>query len=103
MYDGWYANRADVIEVAKDWVRRHGARGSSPSKRASLAEEIRGLYQEARGAGFDVAALRQVIKLRRRDAAKRDERQTIVDEYLAALGRLQLDPTRGRCHRPRKR
>ncbi len=55
-------------------------------ERAELAEDVRGIYQEARGAGFDVAAIRTIIKMRKQDQAQRDARQAIVDEYMSALG-----------------
>ena len=58
----------------------------------AIAEDLRGWYAEARSAGFDAAALRQVIKLRRQDKSERDERQAIVDEYLAALGDYGTTP-----------
>jgi uncharacterized protein (UPF0335 family) len=51
-------------------------------EKIALSEDLRGLYAEARSSGFDTAALRQVIKLCRQDAAERQERQRVVDEYL---------------------
>lgn len=48
--------------------------------------DIKDVYAEAKSAGFDVAAIRQVIKLRKQDAAERAAHQSVVDEYLAALG-----------------
>jgi uncharacterized protein (UPF0335 family) len=59
---------------------------SVESECASLAEDVRSLYQEAKGQGFDVAALRQIIRMRRQDADKRESREAIIAEYLAALG-----------------
>lgn len=58
-----------------------------------LDEEIKGLnndkrdiYSEARGNGFDVKALKQVIRLRAQDPAERQETDAIVNTYLTALG-----------------
>ena len=45
------------------------------------AEDIREIYAEAKGDGYDPAALRQIIKERREDAAKRAEREDIVETY----------------------
>ncbi len=56
--------------------------------RAELAEDVRGIYQEARGAGFDVAAIRTIIKMRKQDAGARQEREALVAEYMSALGDL---------------
>lgn len=44
------------------------------------------VYKEARGAGFDVKVLREVIKRRRMDASDLSERESLIDTYLAALG-----------------
>lgn len=61
-------------------------------ERIAASEHVRGLYQEARGSGFDVAALRAVVKLRREDASERQEREELVAEYMSALGMLQGTP-----------
>lgn len=45
------------------------------------AEDIREIYAEAKGDGYDPAALRQIIKERREDARKRAEREAIVETY----------------------
>jgi uncharacterized protein (UPF0335 family) len=55
-------------------------------EKAALAEDIRSVFAEAKGNGFDVKALRAVIKIRKQDAAERKEQQAIVDTYCAALG-----------------
>lgn len=44
------------------------------------------IYKEARGAGFDVKVMREVIKRRRLDASELDERESLIDTYFAALG-----------------
>jgi uncharacterized protein (UPF0335 family) len=51
----------------------------------AIAEDLRGLYQEARLAGFHAQALRQVVKMRREDKDERDARQALIDEYMQAL------------------
>lgn len=58
-----------------------------------LEEELRGInddkkevYAEAKGNGFDVKVLKQVIAIRRQDASERAEREAILDLYLQALG-----------------
>jgi uncharacterized protein (UPF0335 family) len=61
-------------------------------ERSELASDVRSIYAEAKSSGFDVAALRQIIKMRKQDAEKRDARQAIVDEYLAALGDYGTTP-----------
>ena len=53
-----------------------------------IASDIRDVYAEAKGNGYDVPALRALIKLRKEDANKRAERETILETYMAALGML---------------
>ena len=57
-----------------------------------LEEEIKGLtddkkdiYAEAKGEGFDVKILREVVRLRKQDKNERDERDSLLDLYLHAL------------------
>lgn len=54
----------------------------------ALASDIRDVFAEAKGNGFDTKALRQVIKLRRQDTLERQEQDAILDLYLNALGML---------------
>jgi uncharacterized protein (UPF0335 family) len=61
-------------------------------ERASLAEDVRSIYSEAKGQGYDVAALRQIIKLRRQDQDKRAALQSTIDEYWSALGDYGTTP-----------
>lgn len=47
--------------------------------------DIRDIFAEAKGAGFDVKAMRTILKLRKMNAADREEAETIVDIYRRAL------------------
>lgn len=51
-----------------------------------IADDIKDVYDEAKGQGFDVKALRTVIKMRKQSADERREREAIVEQYMAALG-----------------
>jgi uncharacterized protein (UPF0335 family) len=62
------------------------------AEKAELAADIRDVYAEAKSAGYDVAALRHVIRLRKQDKTERDERQQLVDEYMSALGDYATTP-----------
>ena len=53
-----------------------------------LSDDVRDVYAEARGHGFDVKALKTVIRLRTQDAAERKEQEAIVETYMHALGML---------------
>ena len=54
--------------------------------KAAIAADIRDVFAEAKGEGFDVKILRQVLKLRRMEANDRREQQELVDLYMSALG-----------------
>lgn len=55
-------------------------------EKKALADDIRDVYAEAKGNGFDVKALRTIINLRKQDPGDRSEQQAILDTYLSALG-----------------
>ncbi len=55
-------------------------------EKKSIAGDIKEIYGEAKGNGFDTKVLRKVISLRKKDAAERQEEEAMVDVYLAALG-----------------
>jgi uncharacterized protein (UPF0335 family) len=55
-------------------------------ERAALTADIREVYSEAKGNGFDTKILRQVVRLRRLDRADRQEQEAILDLYMSALG-----------------
>ena len=54
-------------------------------KRAT-AEDIKDVYAEAKGTGFDAKIIRKIVSLRRQDVRKRKEEEEILDLYLSALG-----------------
>jgi uncharacterized protein (UPF0335 family) len=57
-------------------------------EKAVIAGDIKEVFAEAKGEGFDVKILRKVVRLRKQDKAKRQEEEAILDLYLAALGGL---------------
>ena len=54
-------------------------------ERSELAKDSREIFAEAKGAGYDVKAMRQVIKLRKMDPADRAETEFLRDEYKKLL------------------
>ncbi len=50
-----------------------------------LTEARKDIYLEAKGNGFDVKVLREVIKVRKQDQKKREEEETLLDVYLRAI------------------
>jgi uncharacterized protein (UPF0335 family) len=53
---------------------------------AGIAADVKDIYAEAKGNGYDVKTLRRVIALRKLDAAERDEADHLLDTYARALG-----------------
>jgi uncharacterized protein (UPF0335 family) len=55
-------------------------------EKKGIADDIRDVFAEAKGNGFDTKVMRQVIRLRKKDAAERQEEEALLDLYLHALG-----------------
>ena len=55
-------------------------------EKKALADDIRDVYGEAKATGFDIKALRTIVRLRKQDADERREQEAILDTYLHALG-----------------
>lgn len=58
----------------------------SEIEKAEIAEQIKEIYAEAKGNGFDVKILRKVIRMRKQDPAKRAEEEAITDLYRSVIG-----------------
>ena len=58
-------------------------------EKSALTADIREIYAEAKSMGFDVKALRSVIRMRKLDATERKEQEAVLETYLAALGMLE--------------
>ncbi|MBQ9236144.1 MAG: DUF2312 domain-containing protein [Alphaproteobacteria bacterium] len=54
-------------------------------EKKGISSDIRDVFAEAKGAGFDVKIMRVVLKLRKMNAADRDEQELLVDTYRKAL------------------
>jgi uncharacterized protein (UPF0335 family) len=57
-------------------------------EKKAIADDIRDVYAEAKGNGFDVKSLRVVVRLRKQDVNERREQEAILETYLHALGML---------------
>lgn len=55
-------------------------------EKATIAEDIREVYAELKGTGFDTKAVRTIIRLRKKDAAERQEEAAVLGLYANALG-----------------
>jgi uncharacterized protein (UPF0335 family) len=57
-------------------------------EKKAIADDIRDVYAEAKGNGFDVKALRTIVRLRKQDKTERQEHEAILETYMHALGML---------------
>jgi uncharacterized protein (UPF0335 family) len=57
-------------------------------EKKTISDDIRDVYAESKGNGFDVKALRQIVRLRKQDPNERQEQETILETYMQALGML---------------
>jgi uncharacterized protein (UPF0335 family) len=73
--------------VAKDQLRAIVERIERvEEERKGLADDVKDIFTEAKATGYDVKALRAIIRLRRQDATKRREHEAMVDLYKGGLG-----------------
>ncbi len=54
----------------------------------TIADDIREIYVEAKGGGWDVKALRTIVRMRKQDANERQEQETILETYMHAMGMI---------------
>jgi len=55
-------------------------------EKKALSDDIKDVYAEAKGNGFDVKIIRKIVSIRKQDRDKRREEEEILELYLAALG-----------------
>lgn len=56
--------------------------------KAAVSTDLKEVYAEAKGNGFDVKVIRKIVRIRKQDKAKRLEEEALVDLYLSAIGGL---------------
>jgi uncharacterized protein (UPF0335 family) len=77
----------DVGGIAADQLRTLIARIERlEEEKAAMAADIREVYAEAKGNGFDPKAMRQIVRLRKMDEPKMKEMEAILDLYKMAMG-----------------
>lgn len=75
--------------VARDQLRTIVERVERlEEEKKAIAEDIKEVFAEAKGNGFDTKTLRKVITLRKVEASEREEQEAMLDLYLSALGML---------------
>mgnify|MGYP002784448231 CR=1 FL=1 len=55
-------------------------------EKAALSNDIKEVYAEAKGNGFDTKAIRAVVRIRKMDSSEREEQDAVLELYLSALG-----------------
>lgn len=58
-------------------------------EKKATTDDIRDVYAEAKGNGFDIKALRSIVRLRKLDTNERREQQEVLETYMHALGMVQ--------------
>jgi uncharacterized protein (UPF0335 family) len=61
-------------------------------EKAGIANDIKEVFAEAKGEGFDVKILKEIIKLRKQDQEERDERDSLLDTYMRAMDAAEPEP-----------
>ena len=73
--------------VAQDQIRAFIERiERMEEEKKAIADDIKEIYAEAKGNGFDTKVLRQIVRIRKQDAAERMEQEALLDLYMTALG-----------------
>ena len=81
---------ADEIGIAGSRVRSFVERVEQLEiEIAELNEQKKEVFLEAKGEGFDVKILKEIIKIRKQDKEERDEHETLLDVYLRAMDRAE--------------
>ena len=78
---------ADTRRIAGDRLRSFIERIEKlEEEKAALTSDIREIYAEAKGGGFDTKVMRQIVRLRKMDATERQEHEALLDLYKQAIG-----------------
>lgn len=82
---------SDAHGIARDQLRAFVERIERlEEEKKTIADDIKDVYGEAKGTGFDVPCLRKVIQIRKQDKDERLEQEAILDTYMQALGMIDL-------------
>ncbi len=80
----------DVGGVAADQLRSYIERIERlEEEKAGIAADIKDVFAEAKGNGFDIKTMRQIIRLRKLEEIDRQEQETLLDLYKRALGMIE--------------
>jgi uncharacterized protein (UPF0335 family) len=88
--DASFANSPDVLSATaqgrlKSFVERIER---LEEDKAAIAGDLKEVFAEAKGEGFDTKIMRKVVRIRKQDKAKRQEEEALIDLYISAIGGL---------------
>ncbi|WP_283178774.1 DUF2312 domain-containing protein [Gemmobacter sp. 24YEA27] len=77
----------DAFNITADELRQLIERIEQyEAEKKDIAEQLKEVYAEAKGRGFDTKALRKIVSLRKQDANERQEAEAMLEVYMTALG-----------------
>jgi uncharacterized protein (UPF0335 family) len=78
---------SDANLIARDQLKAFVERIERlEEEKKTISEDIRDVYAEAKGNGYDTKALRKIVTLRKKDQRERQEEEAILELYMQALG-----------------
>ncbi|MFE3839608.1 DUF2312 domain-containing protein [Pseudogemmobacter sonorensis] len=81
------AVKSKAFDVTADQLRQFVERIEQfESEKRDITEQMKEVYAEAKGRGYDTKAIRKIVALRKKDADQRAEEDAILDMYMTALG-----------------
>jgi uncharacterized protein (UPF0335 family) len=84
------ANETPTTRFAKDQLKAFIERVEKlEEEKKAISDDIRDVFAESKANGFDVKALRTIVRLRKMDANEREEQDAILETYMHALGMLK--------------
>jgi uncharacterized protein (UPF0335 family) len=83
---------SDTVSVAGDRIRSFVERVEQLDTELQELNEQKEVFAEAKGEGFDVKVLKEIIKLRKQDKDERDEHETLLDVYMRAMESAEPAP-----------
>ena len=82
-------NSEGVSQFSKDQLRSIIERiERMEEEKKAISDDIRDVYAEAKGNGYDVKALRTIVRMRKQDANERAEQEAILESYISAMGMI---------------
>ena len=84
-YEPWRTSAGVASDRLKSFIERIER---LEEEKEALSGDLREVYSEAKGTGFDVKVMRQIIRLRKMDSSDRSEMEELIDVYKRALEML---------------